>query len=71
MFNTDFIVLAVPIVALAVMYVTTKWEYKAVALKHGAVVEDVLNKYGDKGWELVTSNVQFGHVVCYLKRVRS
>ena len=48
-----------------------EWEYKVRTIKHGVIIEDVLNEYGADGWELTTSLMQFEHVVVYLKRPKS
>lgn len=48
-----------------------KWEYKARVLEHGVIIQDVLNKYGDDGWELVAVNIPHYHLVCYFKRPKS
>ena len=48
----------------------TKWEYNVRTIRHGAIIEDVLNDYGDNGWELVTATMQGDEVVCYFKRTR-
>ena len=48
----------------------TKWEYSVRTLSYGATIENVLNKFGDDGWELVTAGMQYEQVVCYLKRVK-
>ena len=50
------------------MTIYENWEYKVRTLNHGVLIEDVLNKYGRRGWELVTTSMQCYHVVCYFKR---
>ena len=48
----------------------TKWEYNVRTINHGITIEDVINDYGDNGWELVTVTMQGDEVVCYFKRIR-
>lgn len=43
-----------------------KWEYKAIVIISGAIIEDVLNEFGMCGWELVT--MDNSNLVAYFKR---
>lgn len=39
----------------------TKWEYNTIFVKQGTDGLQDLNFFGERGWELVTSAVKYGH----------
>jgi len=50
--------------------VTTVWEYLVVRIKTAKLneVEQILNDWGEEGWELVSVSWHFFWSIAYLKR---